>query len=463
MTPGAIAGFESVNGGAVCSDGTGRGSGIPATLAIGLVVWIAYNISGLRPPWSPIIVSDGDSGSSLRQAVFGCTAALAAFHLFRRRSIGAALVQFLPLVLLGVGLCATVVVSAEPTLTMKRSTVFFGGLMALIAAVHFSPTPVRTMQRLILVITSAAAWISLMGMALLPNAMYSLAERPGLAGVAPHPNTLAPAMVVGFIISLGMVPSGNRQRVLCWLGRLGLLVALVLTDSVTSFVLLAAGLTTFLILTSSFYRRGVIQICAVALTIVVLYVGPANIRSGMFAAVDRNPTLSGRDVLWEQMILVGMERPFFGQGFRAFWYEGRGRELVGTWNPREAHHAYLDLFVDLGAIGLAAVLIVFAGGFWIGWCRWQGVAGTPQRLAVASMTAVAVSLMGVYAFGESLFLKIDNFSMFVLLWSLLLLMNRSWNAINREFDSSIALGQTVSAGPLPGDAGARLVRGTCEP
>jgi hypothetical protein len=52
---------------------------------------------------------------------------------------------------------------------------------------------------------------------------------------------------------------------------------------------------------------------------------------------------------------------------------------------------------------------------------------------MASMMAIAVSLLGIYAFGESFLLKMDKLPAFVLLWSAALLENRDTNHIAAEF------------------------------
>ena len=50
-----------------------------------------------------------------------------------------------------------------------------------------------------------------------------------------------------------------------------------------------------------------------------------------------------------------------------------------------------------------------------------------QARAVASMAAVALSLMTLYGWGESFFLKLDKLPMFCLLWFTLLIGNRGGN------------------------------------
>ena len=79
------------------------------------------------------------------------------------------------------------------------------------------------------------------------------------------------------------------------------------------------------------------------------------------------------------------------------------------------------------------MVVVFAGGLWVGWLRRRGERGTSQRRAVASMVAIGVPLLGFYAFGESFLLKPDKLVMFCLIWFVALLGNADTNRIDAEF------------------------------
>jgi O-antigen ligase len=411
----------------------------PDVLLVGVVLlWLTYNVCGLRIPWSPIVVSDSDSGAAMRQMIFTLAALVACRRLFVTRSIGPVLVQHLGLVGLGAWLVLGAGLSADPVLTVKRGLIFNFGLVTLLTVVHASSRPVQLMQRIVTAVTMVAAWVSVVGFFVFPKAAVSIPHRPGLAGVAGHPNTLAPAMVVGFLVSLGVRCPPGRGRLALRFGQAGLLIALVLTNSITSIVLLLGGVLIYAALVLRPYRRGVVQLAVVSTVLLVSLVGLQTMKAVFFDVVDRDPSLSGRDELWSAVLHEGLKEPLFGQGFGAFWYEGRGREIVGTWNPRQAHHAYLDVFVDVGAVGLVLVLLVLAGSFWTAWMRIRPAPGSACRSAVASMVAVAASLFSLYAFGESFLLKLDKLPMFCMLWFVCLLGNRDENRIERELSEAPA-------------------------
>jgi O-antigen ligase len=87
---------------------------------------------------------------------------------------------------------------------------------------------------------------------------------------------------------------------------------------------------------------------------------------GLLQGIGRNPTLTGRTAIWEAVLpLAG--NPLIGTGYESFWL---GDRLESFWSLnegafagiQEAHNGYLELFLNLGWIGIAliAFLIVMA-------------------------------------------------------------------------------------------------------
>jgi exopolysaccharide production protein ExoQ len=356
---------------------------------------------------------------------------LACYRLVTSRALGAVLAMRWPVVAVGGLLVLSAGWSADPTLTVKRAAIYALGLLALLAAVHSSERPVRLMMRTVVGFTAVVAIISIGLYVALPPAYTVNPARPGLAGISNHPNTLAPFLLVGLLLSLGMTP---LHRVEAWLRRIGqgfLALALLLTDSMTTIATTAVGFGLFGFFAADRYRAGAMQLVAGTVVGLVLLVGPGTIKSELFEAAGRDESLSGRDELWRVVWHEAWKSPILGNGYGAFWTEGKGRELVQTWNPRQSHHAYLDVFVDVGAVGLIVVLLVFPCTILASWLRVRGPAGSGQRRAVAALTALCLSLLGVYAFGQSFIFKLDSFPFFATLWSTLLLSNPDENGIQQ--------------------------------
>jgi O-antigen ligase len=403
---------------------------------LGLAAWLAYTITGLRAPWQPILVTDANVGSGLRQLLFTAAGLLALRQVVYSRSTAAVLTAQPLAFWLGATVLFSTVYSTNPALTIKRSLILVLLALLLSSVVQAARRPVRQMQVLLVGGTALAAWASLLGSAIFPEACTSIAERPGLCGVTSHPNTAGIVFGLGLAISLGVDPRNGQERSALWVARAGLLVGLVLTNSLTSMIFVVATTVAFLLLSSRPYRRGALMLGLICLAsgfgLLTAFVGKA----ALFQAIGRDPSLSGRDDLWVALLQAGLDRPVFGSGYGAFWTEGRGREIVYTWNPRQAHNAYVDVFLDLGLVGVLAVVGAALSTLGSAMQRVAGEPGSPRRRATSSMVACSLGLLGVYAFGESFLLKGDKLPFVVLLWFLLLLGNRAGNDLVSEFEGT---------------------------
>jgi O-antigen ligase len=70
--------------------------------------------------------------------------------------------------------------------------------------------------------------------------------------------------------------------------------------------------------------------------------------------LGRNPTLTGRtDLIWSELIPLALKSPILGVGFGGFW-----NETIFDFYINQAHNGYLDVFIELGTIGLIVLFIV---------------------------------------------------------------------------------------------------------
>jgi O-antigen ligase len=415
-----------------------RSRGTDRILLGALIVWMLYAVSGFRLPTQPILISDADASAVVRQILFGMTGMLAFARLFLSQTLGPVLVMRRHIMALAALLLLSVLWSTLPIVTLKRSLIFVFGLVSLTVMVHSSVAPARLMLRTVYGFTVAVAGLSILFHFILPENCTVNPARPGLAGIAIHPNTLAPFMSIGFLISLGLKGSGGFKTI-AFLGGRGLIVAaLLMTLSITTLITTFTGLAIFTFLNAGNYRRGVFQLIAVSIVALVAIIGVDTLKSSFFDAAGRDESLSGRDQLWEVVWHKSLESPLVGNGFGAFWTEGKGRELVQTWNPRQSHNAYLDVMLDLGLLGLAAVLLLFPIWLLFVWKTVQGAPGTAQRRATSAMMAVAWSYMLLYSMGQSFFLRFDVFPFFMLTWITLIMSNTDSNGILCEFEETDA-------------------------
>jgi len=87
----------------------------------------------------------------------------------------------------------------------------------------------------------------------------------------------------------------------------------------------------------------------------------------VFNATGRDMTLSDRTYLWADVLENAARTPILGVGYGAFWVGSLGYDLypfprwsrvTHTWRPGEGHNGYIDVYADLGLIGVALIVLV---------------------------------------------------------------------------------------------------------
>jgi exopolysaccharide production protein ExoQ len=92
---------------------------------------------------------------------------------------------------------------------------------------------------------------------------------------------------------------------------------------------------------------------------------------GAASALGRDATFSGRTDIWAAVLLAA-SNPIIGSGFESFWNSPnvlivqRALALVNWYHPEglnEAHNGYLEIYLNLGWIGLCLILLILTTGF----------------------------------------------------------------------------------------------------
>jgi exopolysaccharide production protein ExoQ len=171
---------------------------------------------------------------------------------------------------------------------------------------------------------------------------------------------------------------------------------ILLSGSLTAFL----GLTAILVMGSLLWdirlnrRRARRVLAASALMAGIgLYFAASHVEA-VTSFFDRDITLTGRTTIWGTSLLLGMDHPWIGRGFNAFWLgdEGPSGEIrkIAGWDVPSAHNGYLEIWLDLGLCGLAAFLVGFARHFWKSMHYFLRIEGWEGSWPVLYLTFLAV-------------------------------------------------------------------------
>lgn len=213
-----------------------------------------------------------------------------------------------------------------------------------------------------------------------------------LRGPFSHKNGLGHAMVAGVIANF------YRGGVQGWL-RAGVCVIVgTLSQSATSSLAIAAGLTLFLI--GALYLADPAKRTLAVAILVVLGIGATLVALNwtlLLSLLGRDATLTGRTEVWEYALEAIQDRPLSGWGYLGFWtpMNPRAAEIYRQlgWPVPNAHNAVLEISIQIGLVGLAVYTALFARFFS---AALRCMSGPHWRLGLTSAVLLAcLVLIGV--------------------------------------------------------------------
>jgi len=191
-------------------------------------------------------------------------------------------------------------------------------------------------------------------------------DHPGAwKGVYGHKNYLGSLMVLSSLAFLSL--SKDSLLIYRWGGFALSLFFILLSTSRTSLVLCFL-LLSIIIFYKNFRWQGKVSVIFLDLTI--LFLGCISLLVftywvELITGLGRDPTITGRTIIWEVAFNRLMERPFLGYGRGAFWapksnYAFEATQAIGTgWVPPHGHNGFIDTALDIGLIGLLLFFICY--------------------------------------------------------------------------------------------------------
>jgi O-antigen ligase len=85
---------------------------------------------------------------------------------------------------------------------------------------------------------------------------------------------------------------------------------------------------------------------------------------GLMNVMGRDSTLTGRREVWSYVLTMGVN-PLVGTGFESFWVGPRLEKIWSHywWRPNEAHNGYLEIYLNLGSIGVSLLVFVLVTSY----------------------------------------------------------------------------------------------------
>jgi O-antigen ligase len=306
--------------------------------------------------------------------------------------------------------------SQSPQHTVRRCVAILG-LMLFVMSTYADLGP-RRFLRLVLAAVLGMVALSCAEVVLRPSIGFDVGEYANaIRGVFPQKNAFGMALLAGTLALSFIVLERDfiRPRDVAML--LVLLVMLKLSRSTTS--LLLTLFTTGGTLAILAIRRGGLPRAlallgmASGLAAGLLFFAAVG-TEGMFDAIGKDSTLTGRTQIWAAVADLIRQRPLTGYGYAAFWIvDTPGVRYiwdVTEWEVPTAHSGYREVLLQLGAVGAAAGFCILGVALW----RIARAIGRGQaRRAVWMMMFLVI--LSVLSFSES---ALFNPDMQLVLWML---------------------------------------------
>jgi exopolysaccharide production protein ExoQ len=352
------------------------------------VVWLLIAGSRNMSQWTPGTTSGGYSadashyleGNPFDRWIFSALVAAGIAVLFSRGNrVTRILGKNAPVILYFLYCAASIAWSDFPDVAFKRWTKAIGDIV-MVLVILTDVDPIASVKRV----------LARIGFVLLPASLLLIKYFPDLGrtydpgfgvwmpmytGVTTNKNELGMITMVCGLGALwrvlGEFRFGDKKQRLRHLAAQGTLLAIAgwllwLAHSTTSTACFAIG--TILILATSMpvVNRRPVLVHLIVFGLVFASVFALFLDSGgsLVGSLGKDPTLTGRTDIWN-LVLSLKGNPIFGTGFESFWLGPRLEKMweVYWWHPIEAHNGYLEVFLNLGWLGIILFGMLILSGY----------------------------------------------------------------------------------------------------
>jgi exopolysaccharide production protein ExoQ len=255
------------------------------------------------------------------------------------------------------------------------------GDLVMILIVLTDEQPVAALRRLFSRTSFILLPISLLYIKYYPNVGRQYDSWTGAqmaVGVTLDKNLLG---VITFVLTLGALwrllellrsdkHAPDRRRHLLAQGTILVVGVSLLIDanSVTSIVSFSLGVIMVLLTSRQFMRRrpAAVHVLVLLTALAAVSIKLLGVGANAAHALGRNPNLTGRTEIWAAVIPMA-SNPLVGAGFESFWLNPGIRERLMVMFQglplNEAHNGYIEVYLNLGWIGLGLIGVVLIDGY----------------------------------------------------------------------------------------------------
>ncbi|TFC01254.1 O-antigen ligase family protein [Cryobacterium mannosilyticum] len=234
-----------------------------------------------------------------------------------------------------------------------------------------------------------------------------------IEGILANRNLLGFVALLAVIVFAVQLAAGTVRRGwgIAWLALAVLMLALTRSATVS----LAAGAVTVVLVFALWtrhrgpHRRRPVYLAAAA-SVVAAGAAVAAFTPQLLAVFGKSPDVTGRIDIWRGVIEAASERPVFGWGWVSYWapwaepFKGLAERKGVVY--LQAHDAWLDVWLQLGIVGLVVFAALVLSTLWRSWFLAvdrprRGIADTEPYAASALLPLLLLAALLAQSVAES--------------------------------------------------------------
>jgi O-antigen ligase len=340
------------------------------------LAWVLLAQSRFPSQWlslgQPVPV-DTLEGSPLDSAVFALLIAAGCIVLLRRSATVAALLQRNPWIWLYFALGAVSVLWSDYAGIAAKRLVKASGNAVMVAVILTDPRPYVALGWVLRRCAYILIPLSIVFLKYFPELgrAYHMGT-PMFTGVTTHKNSLGQLCLITLVYfcwALAFRGAGHGRRMPNQLATFAI-VAMTLwllyrADSATSTACAALGVGVCALARNHAVARGRTSILWLLLgsaALLLVLEQTLGLKDSLITLLGRRPDLTTRVPMWEDLLRLAGD-PLLGYGYESFWLGPRQEWMGAHWGiTSQAHNGYLEMYLNLGLVGLAFLLTWIASG-----------------------------------------------------------------------------------------------------